>query len=85
MDIKAYIKRKSGDTQKPKTAEEAVQKYGSLSEEELLNEMFTLAAEERKNGQLTNEKLDGFYEQSKSFLTPEQAERMKELILQLKK
>ncbi|MFA5449325.1 MAG: hypothetical protein WC292_02690 [Clostridia bacterium] len=84
MDINAYIKRKSAKV-RPQTTEEAIQKYGSLSEEQLMNEMFTLAAEERQRGDLTNEKLDDFYNQAKGMLTPEQAERMKELILQLKK
>lgn len=64
---------------------EMMDKYSRMSEEQLMQEMFRSAASSRANGQLTDDMLDSFYHQAQGFLSPEQSERMRELIRELKK
>ena len=68
MDINDYIRRKRGGK--------------SLTPEE--DELFKVAAEGRASGELNNDIVDGFYQKMLPLLTPEQAERMRELIIKLK-
>ena len=82
MDINEYIRRKNkGRTSSP---EEVLKKYAGMDESQLMNELFKVAAEGRASGELNNDVVDGFYNKMLPLLTPEQAERMRELILQLK-
>ena len=82
MDINDYIRRKRGG--KSLTPEEAIRKYAGMDEKELMNELFKVAAEGRASGELNNDIVDGFYQKMLPLLTPEQAERMRELIIKLK-
>ncbi|MDR2267440.1 MAG: hypothetical protein LBE09_07675 [Christensenellaceae bacterium] len=59
--------------------------YANLSQERLMNELFSVANDARSCGLLENSKLDDFYIRVRPILTEEQAERMRELILQLKR
>lgn len=83
MDINSYIKRKS-ENSKPRQAEDLLNKYSTMNEEQLMQEMFRAARDGRASGQITDQTLDNFYNQALAFLSPEQAERMRELIIQLK-
>lgn len=85
MRINDYIKRKSPEVDKSTSNEEMVGKYSQMSEEQLMQEMFRSASQSRSNGTLNDEMLDGFYNQAQGFLSPEQSERMKDLIRELKK
>lgn len=80
MNINGYIKKK-----RTKSMEEQVRQYSGMNEEQLMHEMFKVAEQSRKDGTLNNEALDRFFSNAQSFLTPEQSERMKELITELKK
>ena len=78
MDVGEYIRKKermkngsSGDTKK----------YTSMSEEQLMQELFRVA----NASNVSNEELDSFYRNASPYLTPEQREKMKGLILQLKR
>lgn len=86
MDIASYIRNKNKETEKaadaPKSPEEALNKYSSYSEEQLMSELFRLGS--LSTGRISAQELDNFYLQVKSYLTPEQSARMKELITQLK-
>lgn len=62
-----------------------VNKYSSMSEENLMQELFKTANQSRQDGTLDNNSLDNFYNQAASFLTPEQSEKMRSLISELKK
>jgi hypothetical protein len=91
MDIKKYIKIKQHDGNQSHKLEngDSVKiefgRYSKMSHEQLMQEMFSIASKSRLLGEMDNSKLDAFYENSKSFLTSEQAERMRELIMELKK
>jgi hypothetical protein len=83
-----YINKKNGNKGKQPSEDDiksAYQKYSGFSQEELMREMFRTAEESRKKGELSDEMLDGFYNRAQSFMSPEQAERMRELIIELKK
>lgn len=87
MNINDYIKKKAGKSggQKPRSMDEAMNTYSRMNEEQLMQEMFRAAREGKETGELTDEKLESFYQQARAFLSPEQAERMRELIIELKK
>lgn len=78
MNIKDYIKKKK----KPQTAEEAFNTYSKMSEEDLMQELFNVGS--CSKGQTSPEQLDEFYKKVESFLTAEQKEKMRTLIMQLK-
>jgi len=89
MNFRDYInKRGKQKPSSPPTEDDvtsAYQRYQGLSQEELMREMFRTAEDSRSRGELSDEALDSFYSQASSFLSPEQAERMRELIRELKK
>jgi hypothetical protein len=100
MRIQDYINKRNGEPSpssrqqpRPESApssnnispEEMIDKYSRMSEEQLMQEMFRSASASRASGQLTDEMLDSFYNQAKCYLSPEQSERMSELIRELKK
>ncbi len=62
---------------------QAINKYGAMSEEELMRELFRVGSV--SSGNVSSAELDGFYKQVKNFLTPEQSEKMRNLIIQLKR
>lgn len=78
MNIKDYIKNKK----RPTNPEEAINTYSKMSEEELMQELFSVGACSKSG--TTPEQLDEFYKKVESFLTAEQKEKMKNLIMQLK-
>lgn len=89
MDVGEYIRRKqrerenaSSDERVEMTAEEAIGKYGSMSEEQLLQELFRVGTV--SGGNVTASEYDDFYRRVQPFLTPEQSAKMKSLIMQLK-
>ena len=86
MNINEYIKRKSGKAHAPQmTPEEAGAKYAGMDEAELMSELFKAAEQGRASGELNNDVIDSFYTRLLPLLTPEQSERMRELINQLKR
>ncbi len=82
MNINDYIKKKSRNNISP---EEAVKKYAAMDEQSLMAELFKTAEEGRASGELTDEVIDNFYATVSPMLSPEQSERMRELIRELKK
>ena len=89
MDVGEYIRRKQKAKEtEPKaerteiTPEEAVRRYGGMSEEQLMQELFRVGTV--SGGNVTASEYDAFFERVRPFLTPEQAAKMKSLILQLK-
>ena len=78
MDVGEYIRKKERMKQNQGNN---VEKYTSLSEEQLLQELFRVA----NSSGVSNEELDSFYQNASPYLTPEQREKMKGLILQLKR
>lgn len=78
MNINDYIKNK----QKKASNEEAFDAYSKMSEEELMQELFNVGA--CSKGTTTPQQLDEFYNRIEAFLTAEQKEKMKSLIMQLK-
>lgn len=86
MNVADYIRRQNEKSKReadaPKSPEEALNKYSSYSEEQLMSELFRLGS--LSSGRISAEELDAFYNNVQAYLTPEQAARMKELITQLK-
>lgn len=88
MDVGEYMRRKEREkAQKKKrnkdmSASEAVERYSSMSEEQLMQELFKVGSVSR--GNVSAGELDAFYDNVRAFLTPEQAARMRELIILLK-
>ena len=78
MDVGEYIRKKE---RMKKNSESDAAKYTSLSEEQLMQELFRVA----NASNVSNEELDSFYRNASPYLTPEQREKMKGLILQLKR
>lgn len=62
------------------STEDILSKYGKMSEEELMSELFRVGAASN----LTDGQLDSFFNNVKQMLTAEQRERMSDLIIQLK-
>ncbi|MCL2631331.1 MAG: hypothetical protein FWD49_07455 [Firmicutes bacterium] len=100
MDFKSYIRRKAqeantatnaqsesneAESKKNEEIKDKVNRYSQLSQEQLMEELFKVATESRKRGELSDSALDSFFNQASSFLSHEQSERMKELIGELKK
>lgn len=56
--------------------EEKVGKFGNMSADSLLDELFSNAAAARRRGELDDEKLENFYNSVKGMLTPEQLKRL---------
>ncbi|MBO4538811.1 MAG: hypothetical protein J5781_00930 [Clostridia bacterium] len=78
MDVGEYIRKKE---RMKKNSESETAKYSSLSEEQLMQELFRVA----NASNVSNEELDAFFRNASPYLTPEQREKMKGLILQLKR
>jgi hypothetical protein len=64
--------------------EQTLKQYEGKSTSELMSELTKLAGEERKKGNLNDEKLDTFAKNVSPMLTKEQQERLSELLAQLK-
>lgn len=73
-----------GKTDWTKEAQKAAARYNGRNENELVRDIFTRAAEEKRNGTLTNEQIDLFYSQFAPLLDGAKRKRLKKLIDQLK-
>ena len=88
MDVGEYIRNKQKQSNKTKeenniaTTEETLNKYSKMSEEQLMQELFKVGSV--SSGNVSARELDSFFNNVKLFLTPEQKEKMKRLIIQLK-
>lgn len=89
MRVNKYInnklKSKINNSDPPPTPEEAYSRYSAMNEEQLLGELFRTSDAARSSGELSNDMLDGFYRNAEAYLTPEQAAKMRALIIELKK
>lgn len=96
MDVGEYIRRKQrnsgvndmnrsepkGENKQNMNPEEFLNRYSGMSEEQLMQELFKVGSV--SNGNVTAKELDDFYNNVKGVLSPEQAEKMRYLIMQLK-
>ncbi len=89
MNISDYIRKKNAETERAANdvgnandVKEALDKYSTYSEEQLMSELFRLGS--LSEGKISAKELDDFYLKASPFLTPEQSARMKDLITQLK-
>jgi len=80
VDIHNFIRTRK--TKKPQTVEEAYNEYSGYTEEQLMAELFNKGS--LSKGTVSAEELDEFYAKALPFLTNEQAEKMRNLIIQLK-
>lgn len=90
MDVGEYIRRKQREqeknenqaSQQNESVQSALGRYQSMSEEQLMQELFRVG--KVSSGNVSAKELDAFYDSVKGFLTPEQSAKMRALILQLK-
>ena len=87
MDVGEYIRKKQQRMEnqasvKNENINDAINHYSGMSEEQLMQELFKVGRV--SSGNVSAKELDGFYNNVRSFLSPEQAEKMKALIMQLK-
>ncbi len=83
MNINDYIKRKNKN--KPNLSpEEAITKYSAMNEEELMRELLRTAERGRAEGELNNGILDDIRAKVAPLLTPEQADKLNDLVDGLK-
>lgn len=89
MDVGEYIRRKQQQKESTTkservemTPEEAIGKYGGMSEEQLMQELFRVGTV--SGGNISADEYDAFFKRVQPFLTPEQSAKMKSLIMQLK-
>ena len=86
MDIAQYIKTSNAKREKEKkenlSPADAIQKYADYSEEQLMSELFRLGS--LSSGKISEKELDDFFNKVRPYLSKEQSERMRELILRLK-
>ncbi|MBR1746931.1 MAG: hypothetical protein IJ735_01825 [Clostridia bacterium] len=89
MNVADYIRKKNAESKNPpnkntdpSTPQELLNKYSGYNEEQLMAELFRYGS--LSSGNVSAKELDDFYQRATPFLSPEQAERMKELILRLK-
>lgn len=62
------------------TLESEINKYSHMSEERLMQEMFTLVNQGRQNGTLDNAKLEEFFNSASCMLSSEQIVKLRSLI-----
>ncbi len=74
----------SGFADIEETTAKTVEKYSSMSREELVDELFAQAAAARRSGELSDEKLAAFYNAVKGMLTDSQREKLDILMRALK-
>lgn len=67
-------------TSGPSGLQDEINKYSSMSEERLMQEMFRLVEEGRKNGTLDNAKLEEFFNSASCMLSGEQITKLRSVI-----
>ena len=67
-----------------KQAASAASRYNGKNEGELIGEIFARAAEGKKNGTLTNDDIDAFYQQIAPLLDSGKRKKLQKLIERLK-
>ncbi|MGI6700971.1 MAG: hypothetical protein ACOX3U_00655 [Christensenellales bacterium] len=67
-----------------KNVEDVVSKYKGKSENELMSEILSRYAEGIKKGTISKEELDKFANNAKSYLTPEQMQKLRTILNKLK-
>ena len=63
---------------------QAAARYNGRNESELLRDIFARAQEGKRDGTLTNEQIDAFYQQIAPMLDSSKRKKLQKLLLQLK-
>ncbi len=69
----------SQDNSQP-TLQSEINKYSNMSEERLMQEMFALVNEGKKNGTLNNQQLEEFFNSASCMLSSEQVSKLRGII-----
>lgn len=62
------------------TLQSEINKYSNMSEERLMQEMFALVNEGKKNGTLNNQQLEEFFNSASCMLSSEQVNKLRGII-----
>ncbi len=65
-------------------AKKIASRYGGKGEEDILKEIYARAAEGKRNGTLSNEQIDAFYNQFAPALDSAKRKKLQKLVRQLK-
>ena len=91
-DFASYQGKNQNPDKAEKTAEEWVSQakqvagmYEGRSENDMLKAIYAQAVEGKKNGTLTNEKIDAFYKQFSPMLDAGKRKRLQKIVEQLKR
>ena len=90
-DIKNFLRNQpQSEPESPKQADfekgatNAIKHFSGMNEQQLMSEMFRVAAGERDNGSLDAEKLEDFYKKASPMMSQQQRNKLRALINQLK-
>lgn len=84
-DFASFTSGKKPDEDWLKEAEEVLKAHGGKGDTALLKEIYARAVEGKRNGTLTNEQIDAFYEQFAPMLDGFKRIRLKKLVEELKR
>ncbi len=84
MKISDFVRIKKAVNRNFGSAEEAIGAYSKMSEEELTEELRSIAESERQKGTLKDSDIETFFNTVSPMITPEQREKLKRLIGEIK-
>ena len=84
-DFASYTPKKKSDEEWLKEADDVLRSCRGKSDAEILKAIYARAVEGKKNGTLTNEQIDVFYEQFSRTLDGARKKRLKKLVEELKR
>lgn len=80
FQMNSFADNPPSDNAQQGSLEEELNKYSHMSEERLMQEMFALVDNGRKNGTLDNEKLEEFFNSASCMLNNEQITKLRYLV-----
>ena len=83
-DFANYSGKSGGGTDWEKAAKKIAASYNGRGEGDMMKDIFARAAEGKRNGTLTNEQIDAFYQQFAPMLDGAKRKRLQKLVEQLK-
>ncbi len=84
-DFANFSPKKRSDEEWLKEADALLKEYGGRSEGEILSAIYARAVQGKREGTLTNEQIDAFYDRFSPLLDAFKKKRLKKLVEQLKR
>lgn len=74
----------NADDDQKQMAQDYMKKYGNKNESELMNELFSKVKTNKAQGTFSNTELDNFAKSVKGMLSPQQQQKMEQIIKSIK-